>query len=108
MFKLIGGVLRFFLNPVFNLKLELTRPTSSELKAKLEALEKHQTRFITGRNKRRNIQAAGQSVNAMVDSQVDLFTEAPKVKEYNIEVLNSGGYLQLVAFWFENKVKFPP
>ena len=42
----------------------------------------------------------------MVDTQADLFTEAPKVKEgYDIKVLNPAGYLQLISFWFENEGK---
>lgn len=52
------------------------------------------------------VNATGQSVSAMVDTQADLFTEAPKVKEgYNIKVLNPAGYLQLISFWFENEGK---
>lgn len=52
------------------------------------------------------VNATGQSVSAMADTQADLFTEAPKVKEgYNIKVLNPAGYLQLISFWFENEGK---
>lgn len=55
------------------------------------------------------VNATGQSVSAMVDTQANLFTEAPKVKEgYNIKVLNPAGNLQLVSFWFENEGKKLP
>ena len=85
-------------------ELERQRQESARLKAEEESNQKKQEAEAEAA-----VQAAGQSVNAMVDSQVDLFTEAPKVKEsYNIEVLNSGGYLQLVAFWFENEGKNLP
>ena len=85
-------------------ELERQRQESARIKAEEESNQKKQEAEAEAA-----VQAAGQSVNAMVDSQVDLFTEAPKVKEsYNIEVLNSGGYLQLVAFWFENEGKNLP
>lgn len=55
------------------------------------------------------VDATGQSISAMVDTQADLFMEAPKVKEsYNIKVLNPAGYLQLISFWFENEGKNLP
>lgn len=55
------------------------------------------------------VAATGQAVNAMVDTQSNLFQEAPKVKEsYNITLLNPAGYLQLVSFWFENEGKNLP
>ena len=85
-------------------ELERQRQESARLKAEEESNQNKQEAEAEAA-----VQAAGQSVNAMVDSQVDLFTEATKVKEsYNIEVLNSGGYLQLVAFWFENEGKNLP
>lgn len=53
--------------------------------------------------------ASGKTASALVDTQADLFSEAPKVKEgYEIQCLSSAAYLQLAQFWFENEGKTLP
>lgn len=53
--------------------------------------------------------AIGKTASALVDTQADLFNEAPKVKEgYLIQCLNSAAYLQLTQFWYENEGKDLP
>ena len=55
------------------------------------------------------VAASGQMASAMVDSQADLFSEAPKVKEgYSIKILNNAAYLLMAQFWFENEGKTLP
>jgi hypothetical protein len=52
------------------------------------------------------IKASGQRAGALVDTQADLFSQAPKVKEgYSIQVLNQAAYLLLAQFWFEKEGK---
>ncbi len=80
---------------------ERVRKTEEDKKLKEEARLSQMRAEATA-----TVQATGQSVSAMVDTQANLFTEAPKVKEgYNIKVLNPAGYLQLISFWFENEGK---
>ena len=83
---------------------ERKRQEDARIKAESEALQSKQRAEAEAA-----VTAAGQSVNAMVDTQANLFQEAPKVKEsYNINVIHPAGYLQLASFWFENEGKNLP
>jgi hypothetical protein len=50
------------------------------------------------------IQAAGKTLEATINTQATLFTEAPKTKDgYLIEVVHRAGYGLLFQFWFEKE-----
>lgn len=52
------------------------------------------------------IKASGERAGAMADSQAELFTESPKIKEgYEILIFNKAAYLLLAQFWFEKEGK---
>lgn len=52
------------------------------------------------------IKASGERAGAMADSQAELFTETPKIKEgYEILIFNKAAYLLLAQFWFEKEGK---
>ena len=50
------------------------------------------------------IEAAGKTLEATINTQATLFTEAPKTKDgYLIEVVHRAGYGLLFQFWFEKE-----
>lgn len=52
------------------------------------------------------VAAAGKTLEATINTQAELFTEAPKTKEgYQIEVTHRAGYALLFQFWFEKEGK---
>ena len=52
------------------------------------------------------IAAAGKALEATINTQAQLFTEAPKTKDgYLIEVVHFAGYALLFQFWFEKEGK---
>jgi hypothetical protein len=52
------------------------------------------------------VRSAEKKAGLFVDSQADLFAEAPKVKEgYKITVTDNAGYLPIMQFWYEHEGK---
>ena len=86
-------------------KLAEEEESARQLEA-LDNLKMESDELIKQSEVEATVDATGKSIDVMVDTQANLFTEAPKVKEsYNIKVLNPAGYLQLISFWFENEGK---
>ncbi|MCE5332902.1 MAG: hypothetical protein LLF95_12280 [Bacteroidales bacterium] len=82
---------------------EAEKTRQAEEKERLEKLAEEQR--IKSESEAQ-IAASGQMASAMVDSQADLFSEAPKVKEgYSIKIKNNAAYLLMAQFWFENEGK---
>ena len=50
------------------------------------------------------VAAAGKALEAIINTQAQLFSDAPKTKDsYQIEVLNRAGYGLIFQFWFEKE-----